>query len=213
MPIPASRARRPSFQITGMVAPHERFNSGRGIVVATDAAVSRQLSRAAAGFVATSGLYGVSGHPQPPEVAGQSPVAVAELRSVWLAVKALNGSIYSDVPVTVWTDSTEALCYLRAWQAGKISQFPKNYRTQTQRASGRRSSLERLAGYLSDPDSSRFRFSKVHGHAGDILNEAADSLAKLGLRAGGNTGLPPGQITSVAERIVATRLRDYWQPA
>ena len=92
-------------------------------------------------------------------------------------------------------------------------QFPEGYQTQGQRASGRRSSLERLAEHLSQAGGSRFRFAKVHAHVGDILNEAADSLARLGLRAGGRTGVAPGQVTAVAERIAATRLEDYWRAA
>jgi ribonuclease HI len=156
--------------------------------------------------VTTTGWYGVSGHPNPPSVIGREAVVVAELRAVWRAVRDLHAS-----RVTCLVDSIDALGYLRAWQAGDMP-MPGGYRLRSQRISGNTSSLERLAELLYY-DGGRFTFGKVKAHAGHSLNEAADSLARLGLRAGSRSGVPLDRVEDAARSIAAHRLDDYRKSA
>jgi ribonuclease HI len=132
---------------------------------------------------------------------------VAELRAAWRAVSALIDSRFARANITVLTDSSEALDYLRKWQAGQ-EVYPAGY--QLQRLSGRRSSLEQLAEQLRH-DGNRYTLSKVRGHAGHHLNEAADSLARLALRCGTRNGVTQADAHKAASAIAAVRLADYWK--
>lgn len=180
----------------------------RGITVATDAAVNHACDRVGSGFVATSGLYGAAAHYQPPGIVGPETVTVAELRAVWRAVQALNDGPHPRARIVVLGDSENALRYLAAWKNGQV-RFPDGYLLQAQRASGRRSSLEQLAEQLQY-DGQRYRFVKVAAHAGHHLNEAADSLARLGLRTGTGRGVQASELEAAADTIVTSRLGDYW---
>lgn len=199
-----------TFRKTGQVPPGRRYQVAEGVVVATDAAVNFQRHRAGLGFVTTSGLFGLSAHPQPQGVVGRSASTVAELRSIWRAVSALHDGGDPFPSVAILTDSDDALELIRTWQAGDTGVFPAGYQLREQRVSGNQSSLEKLAGLMAD-SGGYYTVRKVTGHAGHHLNEAADSLAKLALRSGTRSGLTSGEAVTAAARIAEFRLRDYWK--
>lgn len=200
---------RKNVEVTGAIPQDKRFDPASGVIVATDASVSGPLKRTGAGFVATPGLFGVTGHPYQLAIEGRNPVVVAELRAVWQAVSALIRSPFARAQVTVLTDSADALGFLRKWLDG-VEVYPVGYQLQAHRASGKRSSLELLSEQLRY-DGARYTVTKVHGHAGHQLNEAADSLARLGLRCGTRTGVPTGEVYGTATAMVSARLGDYWE--
>ena len=201
--------RPPSFVLSGQLPAHRKYRPGGGVVIATDAAVNRARHRVGSGYIATSGLYGLAVHPQPPEIAGHDATTVAELRAVWRAVHAL-ADADSTEQITILTDSAAGLRYLRSWQAGQLSLYPTGYQLRDQRTSGKTSSLEQLAQVMAD-DGARYTVTKVAGHTGDLLNEAADSLAKLALRTGTRNGVTSQDAKSAAAMIAAYRLGDYWE--
>jgi len=98
------------------------------------------------------------------------------LRAAHLALTAIPG------PVTFMLDSTGALGFLQAWQAGDTDQMPAGYslRARTGRAGGK-PTLVLLAEVVAQ-GGGELRFAHVKGHAGELLNEAADTLAGLARR-------------------------------
>lgn len=81
-------------------------------------------------------------------------------------------------PIEVHVDNLQALRYLHSRQQGG-SDTPEGYDTHP-RSQGRKASplkLQSLAEYIP-----HLTFVHEKAHAGHPLNEAADSLAKLGLR-------------------------------
>ncbi|MFI9615371.1 hypothetical protein ACIHCM_27460 [Streptomyces sp. NPDC052023] len=74
-------------------------------------------------------------------------------------------------------DSLDALALLHEWQSG--DRMPDGYETRL-RSHGRRASLVTLQMYAQYTPGLAFFHEKAH--VGNPLNEAADSLAKLGLR-------------------------------
>jgi ribonuclease HI len=169
------------------------------VVLATDAAVEPQ--RIGGGFLATSGHYGVRAHPYSSEISGPSRVVVAELRAVLWGLQQVTQVVTG--PVMVLIDSTDAIRYLTLW-AGGATDLPDGY--DTWRPSGNASSLERLQALVQGRPGLAFKHEK--GHAGHALNEAADSLAKLGLRASCGK-VAKAEVARLAEFYAAQRLRDY----
>lgn len=147
-----------------------------GILIATDGAVDQ--TRVAGAYLATSGHYGARAHPYPPETSGPARVTVAELRAILWALQAVTATVGPSRPITVVTDSTDALRFLDSWQAGG-TRMPDGYKT-SYRGSGNRPALLDLQQIVEYTPG--LTFAHVKGHAGHPLNEAADSLAKLALR-------------------------------
>lgn len=147
-------------------------------VVYIDGSVSRQrLANGLGwmtgwGFVTTLGRYGCGKCPQFELRTGDDPAVVAELRAVWHAA----GEDLVSGLVTVVTDSAYAADVLAGWQAGETA-MPAGY-TGSRRGTP---TLQRLRQVVAaDPGNLTVRW--VKGHAGDALNEAADTLAQLGMR-------------------------------
>lgn len=198
----------PSFELTGQVSASPRVRPGQGVLIATDAAVNRQRARVGSGYIATSGLYGLAAHPQPAAIVGSDATTVAELRAIWRAVDAAGQD--ADSPITILTDSQAAVRYLQAWQKGQLPAYPPGYLLRDQRPSGKTSSLEQLAQVMAGYGA-RYTITKVAGHTGNLLNEAADSLAKLALRTGTRTGVTKADAKTAAAMIATMRLKDYWE--
>lgn len=157
--------------VTGSVpAPH-----GVPTVFATDGSCDGQRSkcyRTGFGWVTTDGRWGAGWCPQPAKIAGRDVSVVAELRAVWHAI----GHELSARRVTVLLDSQIAIGYLRSWAAGDM-RMPYGYLGSKWHTP----MVHRLASLVSTyPDN--LHVTWVRGHSGHLLNECADSLAKLGRR-------------------------------
>lgn len=147
------------------------------IVLATDASVGRD--RVAAGFIATTGHAGLRAHLYPVHLAApRTRIVVTELRAAYWGLKPVLAA-HPGAPVQVRLDSLDALGYLHAWQKRQYA-HAGGYDTRL-RSQGRMPTLmklQMLAEYTPD-----LTFVHEKAHVGNPLNEAADSLAKLGLRA------------------------------
>jgi ribonuclease HI len=155
-------------QITGVDGP---------VILATDACVDER--RASAGFLATTGHYGAVGHTYDAVISGPQRTEVAELRAVAYGLRRLyNNGVPSETPVDVRIDSPAALGFLHGWVRGS-TRMPSDYRSW--RTSDNTPTLE-LLRRLVVSNAATLTFSFEKGHVGHVLNEAADSLAKLGLR-------------------------------
>jgi ribonuclease HI len=122
------------------------------------------------GWITTDGRWGLGACPIPANVNGTSPALVAELRAIWHAVDQL----WPGETPTLLVDSAGALKYLDIWASGDL-RLPPGYLGSQQR----RPTLERLARHIRDNHAS-IAWRPVRGHSGHLLNEAADSLAKIG---------------------------------
>ncbi|WP_055495636.1 RNase H family protein [Streptomyces sp. TP-A0356] len=146
------------------------------IVLATDASVGPD--HVASGYLATTGHTGLRAHLYPRYlVRPHSRVVVTELRAVYRGLKAVLGTIPGR-PIEVRVDNLQALRYLHGWQQGGTD-MPEGYDTHL-RSQGRKPSLVKLQMLAEYTPHVTFVHEKAH--AGHPLNEAADSLAKLGLR-------------------------------
>ncbi|MCW6003919.1 hypothetical protein K1W54_04885 [Micromonospora sp. CPCC 205371] len=162
--------------------------------LATDAAVTGP--RVGLGWLSDTGHWGARGHRYPIDACLSETVLVAELRAVayaWRRIKPTG-------PVTLLLDSQDAIEYLRRWQGGD-GRLPAAYRS-AYRTDDATPALVGLADTLAGRPEVTVRW--VEGHTGHILNEAADSLAKLGLR--GN--LSHSEAIAAGRVIAANRLAD-----
>ena len=175
------------------------------LILATDAAVDR--SCLGVGFLATSGHYGLQGHPYGQETSGVHRAAVAELRAVWCALDHLHSTgTPSNLPIEVHLDSFHALTFLQEWAHGG-SRMPDGYLLWRQ--SGAVPTLERLRQTVA-LRATTLTFRHEQGHAGNTLNEAADTLAKLALRC--SNGLIPQDLPAgLARRYAEQNLAAYLQ--
>jgi hypothetical protein len=149
------------------------------LVFATDGSVARKTRRnhlrqheylTGYGWLSTHGHWGAGACPQPTALAGADPVVVAELRAVWHAI----GAHLPHGHVTVLTDSQNACEWLTRWRAGSRA-LPAGYvgsQTHTPRLLVMANGVRRYRHNLT--------VTWVKGHNGHLLNEAADSLAKVG---------------------------------
>lgn len=174
---PLARAPRPTTRGPRQISLNYQVGRIAGpVILATDASV--RADHVASGYLATSGHTGLRAHLYPRYFAGScSRVVVTELRAVYWGLKAVLQT-HPGAPIEVRLDNLQALGFLRRWQQGAV-EMPEGYDTRL-RSRGRKASLvklQMLAEYTPD-----LTFAHEKAHAGHPLNEAADSLAKLGLR-------------------------------
>lgn len=181
-------------QITGV---------GGDVILATDASVDAH--RVSAGFLATTGHYGAVGHTYDRLISGPQRAEVAELRAVAYGLRRLyNNGVPSETPIDVRIDSPAALGFLHGWVRGS-TRMPSDYRSW--RSSGNRPTLEVLRRLVTR-NAATLTFSFEKGHAGHVLNEAADSLAKLGLRCAKGY-FAPEKFPDLARQYAAQDLAAY----
>ncbi|OEV13809.1 hypothetical protein [Streptomyces nanshensis] len=147
----------------------------RPIVLATDAAVDR--TRVSSGYLATTGNAGLRAHVYPAYRADAGRTEVGELRAVDLGLRAVLHAAPGE-PIEVRVDNLTALKFLQRWQNGDTS-LPPGYDASL-RSGGESPALVKLQRRCRDTPGLTFVHEKAH--EGHILNETADSLAKLGLR-------------------------------
>lgn len=148
------------------------------IAVATDGAARR--GRIGWGWLAEDGQH-ACGSKQPPheECGRRGHVVLAELRAISEAIGALPGR-----PLIIRSDSRAAIALVREWMQGG-DRLPAGY-AAAHYSAARRGGL----GWMQQQvrrEAHRIDICWVQGHAGDALNEGADSLAKLARRASEGT--------------------------
>ena len=150
--------------------PSPRAVDGGPVTVATDGSVRQR--HAGFGWLASSGDYGLAGYRSSSKRVGTQPVLVAELRAIGAAVSALPRH-----HLTVLSDSELAIAMVNRWKSGEPA-MPADYpaeepdRDHCLHAARRRIYVE----------CGRIELHWVQGHSGDLLNEGADALARLGSR-------------------------------
>jgi ribonuclease HI len=158
--------------VSGQVKVH---NPGP-LVFATDGSVARKMRDreylTGFGYLSTDGHWAAACCPQPATLSGRDRAVVAELRAVWHAV----GPMLPTTPVTVLTDSQSACRFVEEWKTGS-ERMPAGY-LGSARHTPRLLVLARAVAL--HPDNLTVRW--VRGHAGHLLNEGADCLARLGCR-------------------------------
>ncbi len=135
------------------------------VVIATDAAVHGKWN--GSGYLATSGHYGAHRQQIVAGRWGPHDVIVSELQVVRGALRRVS----LDNPIEILCDSSSAIRYLVAWQQGSL-ELPPGYQGDA---------LGKLAVFLHS-HASDITITKVKGHSGHLLNETADSIAKLMVR-------------------------------
>lgn len=174
---PLAHAPRPATSACRQVCVNEKVKAVAGpIVLATDASVDPD--RVASGYLATTGHTGLRAHLYPKHLVRPcSRVVVTELRAVYWGLKAVLHA-HPGRPLEVRVDNLQALRHLYSWQQGGTD-MPESYDTHL-RSKGRQPTLVKLQ--LLAEYTPHLAFVHEKAHAGHPLNEAADSLAKLGLR-------------------------------
>lgn len=197
------RRNRGKVHIRGAVAS---FGGVSPVVAATDAAATRE--GVGFGYVTSDGHWGLCGRRRrvgDPD--GPSVVLINELRAVEMC---LTDPGSSRPPSLLLVDSLDAIQWLEAWRGGDVS-MPDGYdlRTRVQRSSSsadhaRRSrpTLVRLAELMAGRRD--IRVEHVPAHRGHPLNEAADSLAKIGCRRIGEKFDAGQRATGIAEAFLST---------
>jgi ribonuclease HI len=178
-----------------VVVPAQVQLSSVPITVATDGSAHR--GRIGWGWLASNGQHDL-GEKKPPheECSRRGHVGLAELRAISEAIEAFPGR-----PLTIRSDSKVAIALVREWMRGS-DRMPHWY-AATHYTAARKGGLIWMREQVRR-EAHRIDITWVQAHAGDALNEGADSLAKLARRAaegtwGFTTDDVPGRAKAVAE--------------
>jgi ribonuclease HI len=139
------------------------------VIAATDASLHRKGRCAGLGYLTSDGRWGAVQYDcRYPARSARLSTGVTELAAVAFLFQAC-------VPDVLLTDSMDALRYLLRWRAGDTESMPPDYDARYE--SGSRMTLQSLARMVAGK--SGLQVSHVRGHRGNLLNEAADSLARI----------------------------------
>lgn len=188
---------RKSVTVRGVASGFGRGDSP--LVVATDAAVKGR--RAGLGWLSTTGFFGALGHYYPFEYSGPDETTIAELRAVAYAWDHIDPT----GPITILVDSRAALTYLNGWLGGDNA-MPASYQSHYRMRRDGTPALVRLARSIVIHGPVTVEWTE--GHVGHPLNEGADSLAKLAVRA----DLTGAAAARTCEQIARNRIGDWRLP-
>jgi ribonuclease HI len=188
---------RRRYTLDGAVEPIDG-----GLVIAADAAISAESGCIGMAHIATDGAWGLRLRSVAPVLADN---AVYELYAVYYAfAKRKLGA-----PMTVLTDSQDAVKYLTSWRNGQEIFPPEYWRRRPlfyQPESVPQPRLEDFAATVAAHPEIDYTWQP--GHVGHPLNECADSLAKLAMRMGTGS-VPPNEMTALPPQWATARLGDY----
>ncbi|MEO5876432.1 MAG: hypothetical protein ABIS86_16470 [Streptosporangiaceae bacterium] len=155
---------------SGIHGQVSRWAGERDLLAATDAGWKQRSG--GMGYLVSDGSWGLRGWSRDRlDPTGSSRVLVTELRAIDFMLARL-----PERPMTVLVDSTSALEYLDRWQGGDVRAMPAGYDLRA-RSRDQPPTLVGLAELIAGrPD---LIFRHIKGHSGHLLNEAADSLAKI----------------------------------
>lgn len=176
------------------VVPEPRALSDlRPLTVATDGSAHR--GRIAWGWLAEDGTHACgTSVPAREQATRRSQIVLAELIAISEAIRSTPAR-----PLLIRSDSRVAIALVRAWAAGG-DRLPGGYNAAHHTAT-RRGGLCWMQEQVRR-EAHRLDIVWVHGHAGDPLNEGADSLAKLARRAAeGTWGYGPADVPDRASAI------------
>lgn len=160
----------------------------RGTIVATDASVLYgHPCHVGMAYLDDLGDWWLLSYQQPPDRNDTSLSMHAELKAIRAAWRRHKH------PITVLSDSRDAVGLVCAWQQGDLRPVP-NYE-----GNGLNTFARRIA---EDPE--RIRIEWVRGHAGHVLHDGADRLSRLASTAARDQR-PSGEVRGVAKRISAYR--------
>jgi ribonuclease HI len=128
------------------------------------------------GYVTSTGLWGVHGDAKKPLPAGGRTPDVSTLHEL-RAVSHLLTAVPEGTPLQIRTDNSSARWYLRTWQTGDLEATPFG-ESLVRRTGDPMRSVRALARRLAT-DRHCIEVADVRAHSGDLLNEAADSLAGM----------------------------------
>lgn len=172
------------------------------LIIAADAAISADTGCIGLAHIATDGTWAMRLRTVKPVLADN---AVYELYAVYYALHKRG----LGVPITVLTDSQDAVRYLNVWRdGGEI--FPAEYRRHRplfyQPENVPQPRLEDFAALVAAHPEITYLWQP--GHIGHPLNECADSLAKLAMRMG-TDNVQPVDITALPPQWARARLGDF----
>lgn len=170
----------------------ERRAHRRRVVAATDGSRGglRGHKMSTFGWVTDEGKYGRG--------TTKGPILVAELA----AIVDLLGHVNWTIPMEVLVDSQDALRYVDLLQKGADHETLSPPRGLAASLNRWRVLMATLSNLLCERD---VRFTWVHGHSGNVLNDIADRIA-LATRRNIQMGLSPTVLPGVLQQIVCSSL-------
>jgi ribonuclease HI len=182
------------------------------LMVATDASLRKKVC--GGGYATSDGRWGMywrrldehyNGGFAP--VDGDDKVASHETRAIGLAIAMLSREGFP-TPVLLVCDSMKTVDLVGAWRRGDTTKLPAGYSLRP-RMNGGRPTLVAVAEAVHE-HRAMISVKWVKGHSGHPLNEAADSVAKIGREVGERITAPERAVERAAS-VVETFVRDHWR--
>jgi len=187
----ASRA-TPFMEVRGQLLGYGSRSAG--LVAATDASLKGNV--VGLGYIVTDGRYGVIRRPGSWRMSTATRVSVDVLE-----LRAIAALLFrpGPAPGVLFCDNGAAVLHMKAWQDGYVRRMPSGYVIGHSR---KIATLRKLAARVRDLGVN-LEVRQVPAHTGHLLNEAADSLAKIG-RSGGSRAEVQARAEWLADGFLAS---------